>query len=102
MPAPLSVDTASLRAYGSACTAHAADLDAAATRLAAAAAEAAPMFGPVGARFLASLSRAARHEAGVLGGLSGRLTAGRDAASASAQAYAVSEGAAAARVTGRW
>ncbi|WNG88881.1 type VII secretion target [Mycobacterium sp. ITM-2016-00317] len=102
MPAPLSVDTASLRAYGAACTAHAADLDTAAARLAGAAAAAAPMFGPVGARFLASLSRTVQQQAGFLGAVGGRLTEGGTAASGSARAYDVSEDAAAARVIGPW
>ncbi|WP_460355260.1 type VII secretion target [Mycobacterium sp. ZZG] len=100
MPAPLSVDTDSIREYGAACSVHAAHLDTAAARLTAAAGAAAPLLGPVGARFLAALARAAEDQALLLTTVSRSLEAGDAAASEAAHAYAGSDDAAASRITG--
>lgn len=97
MFARLSVDTDLVRAYGAASSTHAAALHAAAARLTSAGAGA-DMLGPVGARFLAALRRAAQDEARVVAALSGALTAARDAASESAQAYEGADTEAAARI----
>ncbi len=86
MSARLSVDTDLVRSYGSAASAHAADLHEAAGRLAAVPPGSAA-FGPVGARFLAALARAATDESQVVAALSGALTAAQAAAAGSAQAY---------------
>lgn len=100
MPAPLSVDTASIRDYGAACAANAADLDTVAARLTAATGGAAPLFGPVGARFLAALARAAQDQAVLLSRVSRSLGVGSTAASDTAHAYADSDAAAAGRLAG--
>ncbi|PRC61773.1 ESX-1 secretion-associated protein, partial [Mycobacterium sp. ITM-2017-0098] len=58
----LSADTGLLRDYGAACATHATDLDATAARLRTLGPS--PMFGPVGARFVASLLHAVEREVG--------------------------------------
>ncbi|WP_238994665.1 type VII secretion target [Mycolicibacterium chubuense] len=98
----MSVDTDLVRAYGAASSGHADGLRAAAARLTEVGGAAAPMFGPVGARFLAALTRAAEGEAHTVTGLGGALTAGRDAAAASATSYDVADTGAGHRVTGSW
>ena len=80
MFARLSADTDLLRAYGSASSAHAADLQTAAARLTALSAPAS-MFGPVGARFLAALTRAVEGEARAVTDLRDSLAAARQKAS---------------------
>jgi hypothetical protein len=97
MFARLSVDTDLVRAYGAASSTHAAALKAAASRLTSAGAGA-DMLGPVGARFVAVLRRAAEDEARVVAALSGALAAARDAASESAQAYEGTDTEAAGRI----
>lgn len=82
----LSVDTDTVRGYGRTSSEHAATLHDAASRLTTAAAGAAT-FGPVGARFLAALGRAAGDDAATVTALGGTLAAAREAALRSAQAY---------------
>lgn len=98
MFARLSVDTGLLRDYGADCAVHAGDLDAAAARLRGLGPP--PMFGPVGARFVAALRRAVECEAGTLAGLSASVAGGAAAARGSAADYEVTDGDAAARITG--
>lgn len=86
MFARLSADTDLIRAYGSASSDHAADLQAAAARLTAVSA-AATIFGPIGGRFLAALTRAAEDEARAVTDLSDSIAAARSAAWGSAQVY---------------
>ncbi|CAN3127667.1 ESX-1 secretion-associated protein [Mycobacterium sp. smrl_JER01] len=99
MLARLAADTASIRAYGADCTAHAAALDAATTRLSAAA-DAPTALGPVGARFVAALAQAAREQARELGRLGAAMAAGGATASDAAHAYLIAEDASASRITG--
>lgn len=101
MFARLSADTDLLRAYGSASSAHAADLQTAAARLSALSAPAS-MFGPVGARFLAALTRAVEGEARAVTDLRDSLAAARLAAHASAQSYESADVSAGTRLTGTW
>jgi hypothetical protein len=98
MFARLSVDTGLLRDYGAACAAHATDLDDVATRLRALGPP--PMFGPVGARFVASLLLAVGREAGTLTQLSSSVAGGNTAAQGSAVNYEVADGDTALRITG--
>ncbi|VEG52191.1 Protein of uncharacterised function (DUF2580) [Mycolicibacterium aurum] len=98
MSVRLSVDTGLLRDYGAACAAHASDLDAAVDRLTALGP--APLFGPVGARFVASLIRAAETEAGTLARLRSSVAAGTTAALGSAAEYDGTDDRAASRITG--
>ena len=86
MFARLSVDTDTVRGYGCAASGHAATLHDAASRLTAAA-DGAAAFGPVGARFLTALGRAAGDDAATGTTLGGTLAAAREAALRSAQAY---------------
>ena len=74
MFARLSADTDLRRAYGTASSAHAAELQTAAARLTALSAPAS-MFGPVGARFLAALTRAVESEARAVTNLRDSLAA---------------------------
>lgn len=98
MFARLSVDTETVCAYGAASATHAADLHDAAARLTTLSGGSA-VFGPVGARFLAALARAAGDDARVVGSLGGSLTAAHGAAFGSARAYEGSDARAAGRVT---
>ena len=100
MFARLSVDTGSVRDYGAACAGHASDLRRAAERLNTCGLGSAEMFGPIAARFLASLRKAADAEAQAVAGLSASSAAATEAASSSAHAYEVSDGDAAGRITG--
>lgn len=100
MLAHLSVETGLVHDYGVACATHAADLDAAAACLRGVGAGAAAAFGPVGAQFLASLTRAAAAQSASLGRLSTSVDAGRAAATSCAQAYDLSDGDAASRLAG--
>ncbi|MEW5811363.1 MAG: ESX-1 secretion-associated protein [Actinomycetota bacterium] len=93
----MSVDTDAVRAYGRASDAHAAALHSAAAHLTAAA-NAGGGYGPVGARFLAALARAAGDDAGALTALGASLAAARAAAGASAQSYDTADAAAALRI----
>lgn len=99
MSARLSVDPDSLHRYSSACVDHAADLTAAAARLRALG-PGADLYGPVGARFVAALTRAAECDAEVIATLSGSLSGGARAAATSATAYQVSDDAAATWIAG--
>mgnify|MGYP000509978114 CR=1 FL=1 len=86
MFARLSVDTDTVRTYGSASDAHAAALHGAAAHLTGATGGAAS-YGPVGARFLAALSRAAGDDATALTALGASLAGARAAAVAAARSY---------------
>ncbi|ORV91873.1 hypothetical protein [Mycolicibacterium iranicum] len=98
MYARLSADTGLIDDYAAACAAHAADLKQAAAALSSAGAESGAMFGPVGARFLASLARAARDDADGVAQLSRALASGATAAAGTSHAYTVADDAAAARI----
>ena len=98
MSVRLSADTGLLRDYGAACATHATDLEAAAARLRAPGP--APPFGPVGARFAASLVRAVDREFGTLKQLSASMAAGSVTAMGSADGYEITDDAAATRLTG--
>lgn len=100
MPAHLSVETGLVHDYAATCTTHAADLDAAAAHLRGVGAGSAAAFGPVGASFLASLTRAVAAESVSLDRLSTSVGAGRAAAASCAQAYDSSDADAAARLAG--
>jgi len=100
MFASLSVDTGAVRGYGAACAAQATDLDAAAARLSALGTGPPEMFGPVAARFIASLARAAEAEARTITHLGASVAGATAAATESAGAYEATDDAAAARVTG--
>lgn len=97
MIARLSVDTDAVRSYGRAAAAHAATLHTAAAHLGGAAAGAA-VYGPVGARFLAVLDRAATDDATALTALGAALAGARAAADTSALNYDATEAAAATRI----
>jgi hypothetical protein len=97
--ARLSVDPELLRAYGVAAASHAADLQSVAGRLAALGPDAAQL-GPVGARFVAALARAADGEAGTVTRLGDLLGAAHHAAGATAQAYRDADTGAGARLIG--
>lgn len=100
MFARLSVDTDLVRGYGASSSRHAVDLQDAARRLGAVGAGAAATFGPVGARFLAALTRAAADEAAAVTALSDAVAAARDAAHGAAEAYESTDGRAGLRVAG--
>jgi hypothetical protein len=100
--ARLSVDPDLVRAYGAASSAHAEDMRGAAQKLTTVGAGSGSMFGPIGARFLAALTRAAEEQARTVGGLSASLMAGHRAASESARAYEAADVDARGRVTGIW
>ena len=98
MFARLSVDADSVRAYGAASSTRADDLRDAAARLSTLSSGSA-VFGPVGARFLAALARAADDDARAVTALGGALTATREAAFGSARDYEGADAEAASRVT---
>jgi hypothetical protein len=100
MFARLSVDTGLLRDYGAACAAHSTDLDTAAARLTGLSSGPPEMFGPVAARFVASLVRAVGNEAGTLARLSACVAAGAAVATEAAGTYDVSDDGAATRIAG--
>lgn len=100
MPAHLSADTDLIRGYGSAAVGHADDLRAAAGLMTMAGTDPST-FGPVGAGFLAALTRAVEQEAQALARLSHNLIAAHDAARRSAQAYELADSSAAAHLAGR-
>ncbi|MGE2732358.1 type VII secretion target [Mycolicibacterium vaccae] len=102
MYARLSVETELVRRYGSASSAHAADLHDVARRLSGVGTGAAAMFGPVGARFLTTLTHAAAGEAAAVGALSGTLAGARAAAQGAAAAYETVDADTGVRVTGFW
>lgn len=97
MSARLSADTDLIRAYGDASATHAEGLRAAAARLTGLDGPSASMFGPVGARFLATLATVVQHEAQGLVDLSGSIAAACDAATGTAHAYEVAD-----RLPGAW
>jgi hypothetical protein len=81
-------DTDAIRAFGAANSAQAADLAAVAASLSSMPdAAAGPMFGPVGARFLAALAEATKDASRAVAALGDRLAAGCLTAHASAAAY---------------
>lgn len=93
-------DTAVIRALGAAQSRQAADLEAAAATLRAAAGPTcAEAFGPVGTRFLAALTEAIDRECAVLAQLGARLTAAGSTADATATAYADADGRAGRSIT---
>lgn len=94
----LSVDTDTVRGYGRTSSAHAATLHDAASRLTAAA-DGTAAFGPVGARFLMALRRAAGDDAATVTTLGGTLATAREAAVQSARAYDGADARAATRIT---
>ncbi|MEH3142910.1 MAG: ESX-1 secretion-associated protein [Mycobacterium kyogaense] len=93
----MSVDTEAVRSYGRAADAHADALHTAAAHLTGAT-DGANAYGPVGARFLASLARAAGDDAAALASLGVSLAGARTAADASAQSYDAAESDAANRI----
>jgi hypothetical protein len=81
-------DTDAIRTFGTASSAQAADLAAAAATLSSVPGPAAAsMLGPVGARFLAALADATTDVSGAVAALRDRVAAGCDTAHASAGAY---------------
>ncbi|MCV7154601.1 type VII secretion target [Mycolicibacterium pyrenivorans] len=102
MFARLSADTDAIRAYGSASSAHAADLEAAAARLSAVGTVPASIFGPVGAAFQAALARATEREARTVSDLSSALAAANPAAAIAAHAYEGADADAGSRLIGAW
>jgi len=102
MFARLSADTDLIHAYGSASSGHAADLQAIAGRLTALGSGSAAMFGPVGARFHAVLTRAAEVEARRVNELGASIAAARPAAWSTAHAYEGADADAGNRLTGDW
>lgn len=100
MFASLSVDTDAVRGYGAACATQATDLDAAAARLSTVGTGPPEMFGPVAARFVASLTRAAAAEAQTVAQLSASVVGATAAATESAGAYEATDDDAATRITG--
>lgn len=102
MVARLSADTEFIRAYGSASSGHAADLQAVVARLTALDAGAAAGLGPVGARFQAALTRAISREAGTITDLGGAVAAAHPAARETARIYQAADAAARDRLTGTW
>lgn len=101
MYARLSADTGLIHDYAAACAAHAVELQQAASSLASTGAGSHAVFGPVGAGFLSSLSRAARDDADGVTRLSSIVAAGTTAAAETAHAYTIADEAAAARVSRR-
>ncbi len=102
MFAPLSADTVLIRAYGSASSGHAADLQAVASRLSTLGATSTSMFGPVGARFHAALTRATQSEARLVTELGASIAAVHPAAHSAAYAYEDADADAGTRLTGTW
>ncbi|MBX7455954.1 ESX-1 secretion-associated protein [Mycolicibacterium sp. 3033] len=99
MPAgALSVDTQAVRKYGRAADAHATALHTAAAQLTAAA-DGSSAYGPIGARFLAALARAAGDDATALAALGVSLASARTAAHTSALTYDAADADAATRIT---
>ncbi|WP_260762405.1 type VII secretion target [Mycobacterium sp. SMC-4] len=96
----MSVDTDTVRRYGTAASSQAADLHAVAQRLGTVGSGSAAAFGPVGARFLAALTRAAVSEAHAITALGGSLSVACDAAHATARAYQSTDFEAGVRVAG--
>lgn len=81
-------DTDAVRTFGTASSAQAADLAAAAAALSSVPGPAAgSMLGPVGARFLAALADATTETSHAVAALGNRVSAGCDTAHASAGAY---------------
>ena len=81
-------DTDTIRGFGAANSAHAADLATVAAALSSMpGAAAGPLLGPVGTRFLAALADAVAQESRAVAALSDRLEAGHRTAHASAAAY---------------
>lgn len=97
MFARLSADTDLIRAFGSASSGHAADLQAVAARLATLGPA---TLGPVGARFQAALTRAAAAAAHRVTELSDSLDATGHAACRAAQGYANTDTDAGVRIIG--
>ena len=100
MFARLSADTDLISAFGSAAAGQVADLQAVAVRLTALSTPSASMFGPVGARFGAALTRAAESEARRITELGASIAAARPAAHSAAQAYESADADAGTRLTG--
>ncbi len=102
----LSADTDLIRAYGSASSDQAAELQGVVRRLAALGTASVPMpasmFGPVGARFQAALAQATGREAERVAKLSDSLTAARAAAWRGAQAYSETDSGAGNQIAGSW
>lgn len=99
MFSPLSADTDLIGAYGSASSAHGAELRAAAARLTALG----PVnLGPVGARFQAALTRSAERAAHHVAELSARTAGTGRTARRAAQSYAAVDDEAGMRITGSW
>ncbi|MGB0876686.1 MAG: ESX-1 secretion-associated protein [Mycobacterium sp.] len=98
----MSADTDLIRAFGSAAAGQVADLQAVAVRLSALSGPSTSMFGPVGARFGAALSRAADIEARRITELGASIAAARPAAHGAAQAYEGADADAGTRLTGTW
>ncbi len=99
MPARLSVETDHLRGYGASTAGHADYLHAAAQQLIDLGAFT-PPFGPVGAAFVAALTRAVEQESHGVYQLSRNLIAAQHAALRAAQAYDAADDSAAARLAG--
>jgi hypothetical protein len=94
-------DTDAIRALGSDNSAHAADLAAIATTLSSLPVEAAaPMLGPVGARFLTALAEAAADGSRAVAAMSDRLSASSTTAHAAAIAYDDADHGAGTRIMG--
>lgn len=102
MFARLSADTDLIRAYGSASSGHAADLQAVASQLSTLGATSTSMFGPVGARFHAALTQAAQSEAQRVTELGASVAAVQPTAHSAACAYEGADADAGARLTGTW
>jgi len=99
----LSADTDLIRAYGSASSGQAAELQGVVARLTAVGTvPSTSMFGPVGARFQAALIQAAGREAHRVSELSASLAAARSAAWRAAQAYSESDTGAGNQIAGNW
>jgi hypothetical protein len=98
-PKRMFADTDAVRALGSANSAHATDLaDVAATL--SSLPDAAPMLGPVGARFLTALAEAAANESSAVTALSERLSMSKTTAYAAAAAYDDADRGSGARING--
>ena len=110
----LSADTDLIRAYGSASSDQAEELQAVVARLTALGTRPASMpasvpvsmptsmFGPVGARFQAALTQAAEREAHRFAELSVSLAAARSAGWRAAQAYSETDAGAGNEIAGNW
>ncbi|MEZ0340179.1 type VII secretion target [Mycobacterium sp. pV006] len=102
MSARLIVDPDLVRGYGTASSGQAVDLHDVARRLSGLGSGCGDTLGPVGAGFLAALTRAAADEATALTALSGALTGAHGAAHAAAAAYESSDAAAGTHLAGFW